>query len=110
MRCLLEPLTAEDTAAYIRHRLMAAVLFLEIFDPGAAAEIARLAGGIPRRIDRLCTRALALGHEEGRRSFTGAWVRKNALRPGEAPPEEGGVRGFLLRYRHSITRRLKSIR
>lgn len=113
VRCLLEPLTAEETAAYIRHRLMAAGLFLEIFDPGAAAEIARLTAGNPRRIDRLCTHALALGFAEGRRAFTAEWVRKNALRLGEAPPPEeggGGLKGFLRRYRHSITRRLKSIR
>jgi len=64
----LSPLTRNETAGYIRHRLRVAGTSNEVFTPGALREIHRLSGGIPRIINVLCDRALlgAFTREEHR--------------------------------------------
>lgn len=64
VKCLLQRLTATDTAAYIRHRLAAAGAHHEIFDREALAAIFERSHGIPRRINRLCDLALLVGFGE----------------------------------------------
>jgi general secretion pathway protein A len=54
----LSPLTRDETAGYIRHRLRVAGTTSEVFTPAALREIHRLSGGIPRVINVLCDRAL----------------------------------------------------
>jgi N-acetylmuramoyl-L-alanine amidase len=55
----LEPLSPEETAGYIRHRLKVAGHFGEpAFEPEAVALIAERSQGIPRNINKLCYRAL----------------------------------------------------
>ena len=69
--CHLGSLSAEETREYIEHRLRHAGWDgTPIFDAGAISAIHVSAGGIPRRINLLCTRlllgaALASRHEVG---------------------------------------------
>jgi general secretion pathway protein A len=54
----LEPLTREETAQYIEHRLRVAGALGEVFDSGAKKEVFRLSEGVPRLINVICDRAL----------------------------------------------------
>ncbi len=62
----LDPLTREETSAYIHHRLQVAGASREIFSPSAVREVHRLSGGVPRLINVICDRALlgAYGKEK----------------------------------------------
>ena len=66
VKCLLRPLTADETAAYVSHRLRAAGAAREIFTAPAVAALHQLSGGNPRRINRLCDLALLVGFAEER--------------------------------------------
>jgi general secretion pathway protein A len=61
----LEPLSREETASYIEHRLKVAGALGEVFDGGAKNEVFRLSQGVPRLINVICDRALlgAYAHE-----------------------------------------------
>jgi type II secretory pathway predicted ATPase ExeA len=62
----LEPLSAEETASYIEHRLKIAGHSGEpLFTPPAVALIAERSRGIPRTINNLCYSALCAAHEAG---------------------------------------------
>lgn len=65
IKVFLPSLTAEETAAYVQHRLNAAGASREIFSSGALETIHQLAGGAPRRINRLCDLALLVGFANG---------------------------------------------
>jgi general secretion pathway protein A len=54
----LNPLLAEETAGYVKHRMRVAGATAEVFTPAALREIHRLSGGIPRVINVICDRAL----------------------------------------------------
>lgn len=54
----LEPLDAEETRGYVRHRLRVAGCVRPLFTRAALARVHRLTGGIPRLINILCDRAL----------------------------------------------------
>jgi general secretion pathway protein A len=54
----LNPLSAEETAGYVKHRMRVAGATAEVFTPAALREIHRLSGGIPRVINVICDRAL----------------------------------------------------
>jgi len=64
----LEPLTRNETAQYIEHRLKVAGAVGEVFDNGAKSETFRLSQGVPRLINVICDRALlgAYGRESRR--------------------------------------------
>jgi general secretion pathway protein A len=64
----LNPLSAEETAGYIKHRMRVAGATAEAFTPSALRETHRLSGGIPRVINVICDRALlgAFTHEDHR--------------------------------------------
>jgi general secretion pathway protein A len=64
----LSPLSMEETAGYVKHRMRVAGATAEAFTPGALREIYRLSGGIPRVINVVCDRALlgAFTREEHR--------------------------------------------
>ena len=65
MRYSLGPLSLEETAAYVDHRIRVAGGKRNPFDAAAIAEIHALSGGIPRLINTLATTALldAFGDE-----------------------------------------------
>jgi general secretion pathway protein A len=54
----LNPLSADETAGYVKHRMRVAGATAEVFTPSALREIHRLSGGIPRVINVICDRAL----------------------------------------------------
>ncbi len=58
VRRTVDPLTVAETGAYIRHRLMVAGAFLEIFTVEAVERIHRFSGGYPKPIDIICDHAL----------------------------------------------------
>jgi general secretion pathway protein A len=85
----LGPLTAEETRLYIEHRLK---LVDWQDDPhwedGAFAAVFHHTGGIPRRINTLCSRILLLGALEEAHQITAAMVDMTA---GELAQDLGGV-------------------
>jgi general secretion pathway protein A len=54
----LEPLSRDETAQYIEHRLRVAGALGEVFDSAAKREVFRLTEGVPRLINVICDRAL----------------------------------------------------
>ena len=78
-RVHLGPMQAAETADYVRHRLGVAGLGGEQpFTPRALALVHRLSGGVPRRINLLCQRALLGGYATGTRRIGTAIVRQAA--------------------------------
>ncbi|MDB5386583.1 MAG: ATPase [Planctomycetaceae bacterium] len=65
VKCLLRPLSYEETLGYVTHRLHAAGLNESPFEPSAFDTLFELSGGIPRRINRLCDLALLVGFADG---------------------------------------------
>jgi general secretion pathway protein A len=80
----LEPLSAEETRAYVGHRIDVAgrtdVMrrHESIFNDPAIAEVHRLSRGIPRLINVLCDRALLGAYAEDRSQVDAATVRRGA--------------------------------
>jgi len=54
----LNPLSHDETVAYVRHRLRVAGATTDIFAPAALNEAFRLSHGVPRVINVICDRAL----------------------------------------------------
>lgn len=74
----LMPLDASDTRAYVLHRLSMAGQPAMIFDERALRLVHRLSGGLPRRINVLCDRALLGAYASRTRRVTPAIVRRAA--------------------------------
>ena len=75
----LDPLSADETAQYIRHRLTVAGLTNELpFDAQVLSRIHAIARGVPRRINLLCDRALLGAYASGRKSVDTAIVERAA--------------------------------
>ncbi|MDX1515398.1 MAG: AAA family ATPase [Woeseiaceae bacterium] len=74
----LEPLSRDETADYIEHRLRVAGAVGEIFDRGAKREIFRLSQGVPRLINVICDRALLGAYSRESRRVTRSIVRRAA--------------------------------
>jgi general secretion pathway protein A len=71
----LGPLSAEESREYVLYRLNAVGWHDDpSFTDGAFAAIHRYTGGIPRRINRLCSRVLLYGALEEAHSITGPMV------------------------------------
>ncbi len=68
----LKPLSRDESAEYIEHRLRVAGALGEIFDGAAKREVFNLSQGVPRLINVICDRALlgAYSHESRRVSRT----------------------------------------
>ena len=74
----LEPLSRDETAQYVEHRLRVAGALVEIFDSGANRELYRLTLGIPRLINVICDRALLGAYSHETRSINRRLVRRAA--------------------------------
>ena len=85
----LNPLSAEESAAYVKHRMRVAGATAEVFTPAALREIHRLSGGVPRIINVICDRALLGAFTQEDHRVGGALVRQAASevygRPVPAP-------------------------
>jgi len=82
----LEPISLEETAAYIRHRLQVCGAGDTVFSDSAIDLVHKLSSGVPRLINVLCDRAMLGAFVEGKRKIDVAIVRKAAH---EVLPEEG---------------------
>jgi general secretion pathway protein A len=74
----LDPLSREETTAYVRHRLRVAGATTDILSPWALREVFRLSRGVPRVINVLSDRALLGAYSLDRHRVTGALVRRAA--------------------------------
>ena len=74
VRMMLQSLSPEETARFVRFRLEVSGARSAIFDADALAELAELSDGIPRRINRLADLALLVGYADGRRELTATEV------------------------------------
>ncbi len=74
----LDPLSGEEAAAYVRHRLRVAGATREILTSSALREVQRLSGGVPRLINIICDRALLGAFTEDRHVASASVVRRAA--------------------------------
>jgi len=74
----LNPLSREETTAYVRHRLRVAGATTDIFAPAALNEVFRLSQGVPRVINVICDRALLGAYSLDRHRVTATLVRNAA--------------------------------
>ena len=75
----LDALSAKETAQYIKHRLgISGRLDSNLFDPAAAARVHQLTGGVPRRINLLCDRAMLGAYAQGQHTISKAVVDQAA--------------------------------
>jgi type II secretory pathway predicted ATPase ExeA len=66
VRCAVDPLSVEDSVAYLCHQLRAAGANPErVLDGGAAALLAAACGGVPRTLNQAATGAFALARAAG---------------------------------------------
>jgi len=74
----LEPLSRDETAQYIEHRLTVAGALVELFDSGAKREVYRLTQGVPRLVNVICDRALLGAYSHETRAVNRRLVRQAA--------------------------------
>ena len=74
----LEPLSRDETAQYIEHRLRVAGALGEVFDSSAKREVFRLTQGVPRLINVICDRALLGAYSKETRRVNRRLVRRAA--------------------------------
>ncbi|MCE8440226.1 AAA family ATPase [Rhodovulum sulfidophilum] len=73
----LQPMTAAETADYIRSRIVAAEGDADaLFDAGALALIHDHAHGLPRLVNTICDRSLNAAFGAGRTRLDGAFIRE----------------------------------
>ncbi len=95
--CHIGPLDAEETKAYVEHRLKCAgAKDKPSFEPAAFEGIYKASGGIPRRINSVCDRLLLLGFLGGRTHLTGddvAEVAREFAAENDVPVRPAGPAG-----------------
>ncbi|MEO8062687.1 MAG: AAA family ATPase [Pseudomonadota bacterium] len=74
----LDPLSGDEAAAYVRHRLRVAGATREVFSNGGLREVQRLSGGVPRLINIISDRALLGAFTEDRHLVSASVVRRAA--------------------------------
>jgi general secretion pathway protein A len=74
----LDPLSPEESAGYVRHRMRVAGATAEVFTPSALREIQRLSHGVPRVINVVCDRALLGGFTREEHRVGAALIRQAA--------------------------------
>ncbi len=91
----LEPITRQETGAYIQHRLQVSGLTTDVFNSAALDHIQRLSGGIPRLINVLCDRSMLGAYVEGKSQIDKRIIKTAAreLLPGK--PDTPGTRRWL---------------
>lgn len=87
IRYQLQPLTAEETAAYVTHRVTIAGGGAAVsFTPKALQCVHKYTAGIPRLINLICDRALLAAYSERAMRVTHEMVQKGARSLDLAPP------------------------
>lgn len=99
----LDPLSREETCAYVRHRLRVAGATSDIFTRGALRAVYRVSGGIPRLINIVCDRALLAAYTQDLHQVPASLVRRagaevfgHELTPAWMPLLLGAVAAALL--------------
>jgi len=94
----LTPLSSEETAAYIEHRLEVAGCKRPLFTHGTLHLIHRLSGGVPRLINTICDRALLGAYGRKRMMVNRALARSAAaeVKGKKTLVRSSGIRGWLL--------------
>lgn len=69
VKCLLRPLTHDETHAYVQHRLKTAAGRTDLFDADALDALHAITRGVPREINRVCDLALLLGYADAATSI-----------------------------------------
>src|SRR5580692_1434440 len=72
----LDPLSRQETAAYVRHRMRVAGATVDVFTRGALREIYNVSRGIPRVINIICDRALLGAYTQDLHQVPAALVRR----------------------------------
>jgi general secretion pathway protein A len=72
----IDPLTEQETRAYINHRLRVAGGDREIFKPDALHKIYAFSQGYPRLINIICDHALLTGYSGGKKDIDGNLIRE----------------------------------
>ena len=84
----LEPLSREETAQYIDHRMKVAGGLTEVFEERAKREVYKQSGGVPRLINVICDRALLGAFSKESRTVDAALAREAANEvSGERPKQ-----------------------
>jgi general secretion pathway protein A len=99
----LDPLSREETFAYIRHRLRVAGATADLFTRGALREIYRVSHGIPRVINIISDRALLGAYTQDLHQVPASLVRRAGIEvfgqevgPPWMPPLLGALAGALV--------------
>jgi general secretion pathway protein A len=74
----LDPLSRQETAAYVRHRMRVAGATADVFTRGALREVYNVSRGIPRVINIICDRALLGAYTQDLHQVPGTLVRRAA--------------------------------
>jgi general secretion pathway protein A len=117
LRCRIQPLTAEETGDYIRHRLdvakdpisiVAAMVHSGLFTKAAVERICGYSQGIPRVVNVLCDHCLLIGYADQKRRIDPTIVEEaiEYLEEGERPKP----RGSRVALTHSLSRILERLR
>ena len=85
----IDPLTEQDTRAYITHRLKVAGCTREIFKSEAIRRVYAFSHGYPRLINIICDHALLTGYSSGKKMI-GAGVIKECEKELRIPINDGG--------------------
>ena len=72
----LDPLSRQETAAYVRHRMRVAGATADIFTRGALREVYHVTRGIPRVINIICDRALLGAYTQELHQVPAALIRR----------------------------------
>ncbi|MFI4876574.1 MAG: ExeA family protein [Blastopirellula sp. JB062] len=70
VKCMVKPLSADETALYVLHRLTTAGARREIFTADALDRLHQITNGAPRRINRLCDLAMLIAFAEEQSEIT----------------------------------------
>lgn len=74
----LDPLSHDESIAYVRHRLRVAGATSDIFSTAALSEVHRLSGGVPRLINIICDRALLAAYTRDEHRVSASLVCRSA--------------------------------
>lgn len=86
VKSLIQSFSRDETAEYIRHRLNVAGLKQPVFDEAALTEIHELAGGVPRRVNRIADLALLVGFADGMKQVGAREIESVADEVGQCVP------------------------
>jgi general secretion pathway protein A len=94
MRCMIRPLTREETGNYIRSRLhVAGASDTRLFTDAAVERIAAYTNGIPRLVNILCDHCLLIGYTDQTRRVEREMVERGIeyLEDGQRPTHARGM-------------------